>query len=98
MYGNNLATSQQAQVDPESISKNITERISKLTEHQYALIGEIQGKLHLIYNKREPEQKSAEAKEVSMNDFAGQLNQQLHKIDDNNVSLQKILNHLSEII
>jgi hypothetical protein len=100
MYGNsNLAQTTDAPRASQPITVNMMERVSKATEYQANIINEIQSKLHSYFNKREPEQPMQnEAKQVSMNDFTGALSQQFDRIDENNSRLQKILNHLSEII
>lgn len=65
---------------------------------QQALIGDIEKKLHKILDRNVPQNPDPMDKKVSSNDFVTKLSEETQRIYNNNVRIENIFKHLSEII
>lgn len=96
MY-NNLASQTVAQ-DQIVVLPNLNGRLTNLNDEQGGLLNQIEDKLHNILFKKTPEQKMEATPPEQINDFNSSMEMQLRRIGNSNRRLEKILNHLNEII
>lgn len=80
-----------------TVLQNLESRFGNLNDVQAGLVNQIEDKLHLILNKRIPEEKSS-AKESAISDKNEELNRQCSRLEQSNENLNRILNHISEIV
>ena len=74
-----------------------SERFSKALDAQMELLEKIEDKLHELLNKRTPaEDKPQEAKQMS--DFVSAICFRVDRLENNNMWLERILEHLKLII
>lgn len=85
---------------PPSITPMLEGNVSTLFNYlneQESLIRQVQTKLHKIVDKNRPEKEQENTKPILI-DIDQQFREQLNHLNHNNLMLQNILNHLSEII
>lgn len=92
------AAVQKGLVKEANIFDNAIERIVHCNENQSKLIYAIQDKLHSILNQREPQSPTPPNEKPLESDFISKLNRQIASVEDANDRLQRILNHLNQIV
>lgn len=77
----------------------IINRFQKQNEATYGLLSHIEDRFQLILDKRSKNEKVASEKpeQIKSPDKIEQLNNECDRLESNNMWLEKILNHLSEI-
>lgn len=95
MYGQNAASAEAARPVPELSNQN--ERFAKALNHQNDLLDGIENGLHNILSRRGPEKQTIPAPK-ELNDFTASLSDKISSLENNNSRLERLKNHLSEII
>lgn len=97
MYNEQGAVNKSEIQDTPLIRKTVSNFI-ELNDIQGKLLNEIEDKLHLILNKRQPQKEpnSIPIKD-SNTDFMSEMNNQFGRLGGNNSRLSQILSHLNQI-
>ena len=78
--------------------QTVHQRLEKINAQQNDIIAQIEGRLHSLLNKRTPEDAEKRTEKMNPNDAISALNFQLDITEANTITMQRILNHLQEIV
>lgn len=74
-------------------------RLTRINDERGKMIYEIEEKLHSIYNQRAPTANGLADGERPMDtDFVSKIHRQIGRAEDDNGRIQRILNHLNQIV
>lgn len=95
-----IATAQISSTPKQTFLADINSRLEQQNDRQLKAMNEIQDKLHGILNKRSPDKEPMkdDAPRTIQSDYASKVIGNLNRMEENTMLLERILNHLCEIV
>lgn len=99
MY-DNLSATQTIEQPRQIMTQAIGNEFNEMNKYQSELLSTIESKLHQILNLRQPEKGNdvSNIPNIPILDFAKHMEQQLSILRTNNNRLNKIIDHLNQIV